>query len=887
MNSLQHTPLYPRHQALNARIVPFGGYAMPVMYSKGIIEEHLATRKQAGLFDVSHMGRFIIRGPDRIAFLQHVLSNNVLALDGPERGAQYTFIPDLNGGALDDAYLYRFNDQEHMLVVNASNRPRDWEHLQDQVRSFSDVELLDLSGERAMLALQGPASRDILEKLIDSGNLPEPMRNALSTVSIQGREVQVARTGYTGEPLGFELFLDNDCTPALWDALLEHGAEPVGLGARDTLRLEAGLPLYGHELGQDPEGGQIPIFAIPMANVGVSFHAGKGDFIGRQALSRQHEARKRLLFNDFSRIKDLPRRIVPLALLDRGIAREGSRVFSGQTHVGWITSGTMVPYWIFEGQGLYSRPTDQTGKRSICLAYVNSDLAEGSRVGVEVRSKMVEGLVVPYHLRSESPPYARPILPHETGSGSEPAPGDKRSRAGELLKRASTNTAWRQSECINLIPSEMTVSPAVRLLQIMDPSFRYAEHRKIKAYNEADVFYYQGTDFIHEVERQLVHELKEFLGCAEVETRLISGQMANTAVFSAMLDHLNQGDRKTEPRRMRKVMNNHIGKGGHLSAQPMGALKDFVGRDPATERPAVVHFPVLEDNPYRIDIPATLELIQRHRPELIVFGKSMVLTREPVREVREFVDEQGIDTIIMYDMAHVLGLAGPHFQEPFRDGADLVTASTHKTFFGPQRGLAASRFHTHEQGHSLWEAIERRTFPGSVSNHHLGTMLACLMAAFEMNHFRDAYQQAVIGNAQSFARSLADNGLSVAGDPESGFTQTHQVILEIGHGQGPDLARRLEANNIICNYQAGPYDESFSAAGALRMGVAEMTRFGMGPQDFAELAALIREVVQEGKEVKDQVIRLRRKHLQLQYCFADLDTRDLLSAALLGGCQKP
>jgi aminomethyltransferase len=887
MTPLQHTPLFPRHQALNARIVPFGGYAMPVMYSKGIIEEHLATRKQAGLFDVSHMGRFVIRGSDRTAFLQHVLTSNVLALDGSERGAQYTFIPREDGGALDDAYLYRFTDQEFMLVVNASNRNRDWEHLQEQSRPFSGVELLDLSEHMAMLAIQGPLSREIMADIITEGRLPEPARNALSTVSIQGRQVQVARTGYTGEPLGFEIFVKSEAAPRIWDSLLERGAEPVGLGARDTLRLEAGLPLYGHELGQDPEGGEIPIFAVPMATVGVSFHAGKGDFIGRQALRRQHEARKRFLFNDFSRIKDLPRRIVPLALLDRGIAREGSRVFSGQTHVGWVTSGTMVPYWIFEGQGLFARPTDQSAKRSICLAYLDSDIQDGSRLSVEVRSRMVEGVVVPYHLRSESPPYARPILADETGTESESAPGDRRARAAELLKRAAANTAWRQSECINLIPSEMTASPAVRLLQTADPSFRYAEHRKVKAFHEQDVFYYQGTDFIHEVEKQLVEEIREFLGCAEVETRLISGQMANTAVFSALLDHLNQGDRKSEPRRMDKVMNNHIGKGGHLSAQPMGALKDFVARDPITERPAVVHFPVLEDNPYKIDVPATLELIERHRPELIIFGKSMVLTREPVREVRDFVDEQGIDTVILYDMAHVLGLAGPHFQEPFKDGADLVTASTHKTFFGPQRGLAASRFQPHEQGYGLWEALERRTFPGSVSNHHLGTMLACLMAAYEMNHFRDAYQQAVISNAKSFARALADLGLSVAGDPAAGFTETHQVVLEIGHGEGPGLARKLEANNIICNYQAGPWDESFSAAGALRMGVAEMTRFGMNPEGFAELAGLIRDVVINDKEVKDEVVRLRRCHLDLQYCFPDLDARDLLPAALQGGCSTP
>jgi aminomethyltransferase len=189
-----------------------------------------------------------------------------------------------------------------------------------------------------------------------------------------------------------------------------------------------------------------------------------------------------------------------------------------------------------------------------------------------------------------------------------------------------------------------------------------------------------------------------FLGCAEVETRVISGQMANMTVFSAMVDYINRVDRKSEPRRIRQVMNNYIGKGGHLSAQPMGALRDFVARDPKTERPAVVPFPVLRENPYKIDVPAALDLIDEFRPEFIIFGKSMVLHKEPVAEIRRFLDDQRIDAVILYDMAHVLGLVGPHFQEPFKEGADLVTGSTHKTFFGTQRGIVGSPFLEHGTG---------------------------------------------------------------------------------------------------------------------------------------------------------------------------------------------
>jgi aminomethyltransferase len=361
-----------------------------------------------------------------------------------------------------------------------------------------------------------------------------------------------------------------------------------------------------------------------------------------------------------------------------------------------------------------------------------------------------------------------------------------------------------------------------------------------------------------------------------VEMRLISGQMANTAVFSALVDYLNRMDRKSEPRRIRRVMNNHIGKGGHLSAQPMGALKDYVARDRHTERPAVVNFPVLAENPFKIDVRATLGLIDEYRPELIIFGKSVVLHKEPVAEIRQFLDTQDISAIVMYDMAHVLGLIGPHFQEPFAEGADLVTGSTHKTFFGTQRGVVGSRFQEHEERYELWEALTRRAFPGSVSNHHLGTLLGLLMAAYEMNHFRDEYQPRVMANAKAFARALSDCGLNVAGDRAIDFTETHQVVVHVGYSHGPEIASRLEANNIICNYQAGPDEEGFTASGALRLGVSEMTRFGMKEADFEVLADLIREVVMNNTNVADKVKALRERFRTLGFCFGGDQYADIM-----------
>jgi aminomethyltransferase len=398
----------------------------------------------------------------------------------------------------------------------------------------------------------------------------------------------------------------------------------------------------------------------------------------------------------------------------------------------------------------------------------------------------------------------------------------------------------------------------------------------LEAFYEADIFYYQGTKFISDVERLLDEEMRKFLGCEEVEMRLISGQMANTAVFSAMVDYINRADRKREPRRIRQVMNNHIGKGGHLSAQPMGALKDFVAHDPRTERPAVVNFPVLADNHYNIDVPATLELIDEYRPELIIFGKSMVLHREPVAEICQFLNTQGIDAVVMYDMAHVLGLIGPYFQQPFAEGTDFVTGSTHKTFFGTQRGVVGSRFQEHEERYELWKALYRRSFPGSVSNHHLGTLLGLLIAAYEMNHFKDEYQAKVIANAKAFARAMKDCGLDVAGDPTIDFTETHQVVVNVGYGCGPEIASRLEANNIICNYQASPEEEGFTASGSLRMGVSEMTRFGMGKDDFSALAFLIHDVVMNKASVTDRVKRLRERFCELQFCFRGNEYADVM-----------
>ena len=876
MAELLRTVLHDRHARLGATLVEFGGWEMPVQYPTGIVQEHLATRRCAGLFDVSHMGRFRLRGADALPLLQHALSNNAAALEVGE--AQYTMIPDAGGGAIDDAYLYRFVEEEYLLVVNASNRQRDWEHLNAVRLRFPGAELTDLTAEIAMISLQGPAARELLSGVLKTDRLPEPMRNRLASAVFDGVPLRMGRTGYTGEPIGFELFLEASRAPALWDRLVAAGALPVGLGARDTLRLEAGLPLYGHELGRDPEGCDIPIFACSLARFAVSFSGLKGDFIGRPALARQFESFRRILDRDFSRRGDLPRLVQPFALLDKGIARAGLRVARAGKPVGFVTSGTMVPYWLGRGEGIDSLQTEEKGTRAIGLALLDSDLGDNDVVEIDIRGKLARAVIVPYHLRNEAPPRAWPILWSELRSGRRPVPAvaDPLPKVRALVDKAARNHAWRQTECINLIPSEQTASPMVRLLSIMDPAGRYAEHKAVKAFKEAEVFYYQGTDFIAECEQLLAAELKAYLECSAVEARVISGQMANTAVFSGLVDYLNRADRKREQDRLRKVMNHHIIRGGHLSAQPMGALRDFVSRDPRWEKPAVVNFPVLPENPYQIDIAATRTLLAEHRPELIILGKSMTLHREPVAAIRTALTELNLDAVVMYDMAHVLGLVGPHFQRPFQEGADLVTGSTHKTYFGTQRGVIASNVAPEHPRYPFWEAIQRRTFPGSLSNHHLGTLLGLLLAAYEMNHFKDAYQPAVIANAKAFARALTDAGLDVAGDPAIGFTETHQVIVRVGYARGAAVARRLEDNHIILNYQAAPDEEGFTASGALRMGVQEMTRFGMQPADFADLAQLMADCILRAAPVKDAAIRLRRRFLEMRYCFSGGEAGELM-----------
>lgn len=405
---MKQTLFLDRHAALGARIVDFAGWQMPIQYPQGIVAEHLATRKHAGLFDVSHMGRFSLTGKGAVAFLRYVLTNDCEKLHPGQ--AQYTILANESGGAIDDAFLYRLTGGEFMLVVNASNKDKDWAHLQAHLADFSDVILKDVSDAVAMLALQGPESETILQSLVTAGNLPEPTRNAISKISMGETDIRTARTGYTGEPVCFEMFIPVEGALAVWDKLIAAGASPIGLGARDTLRLEAGLPLYGHELGRGKDGQEIAIYTIGQAGFATSFTDPNRGFIGRGALEAQAHAKIFYKSQDYSGMTVLPKVVRPIRLVDKGIARDGAPVYYEGRSVGWVSSGTMVPFWEYTENGQTVQLTDEPSQRAVGLCLIEPTVAVGAAVEVEVRGRRLKANVVSKNLENRKGSIAHAVL---------------------------------------------------------------------------------------------------------------------------------------------------------------------------------------------------------------------------------------------------------------------------------------------------------------------------------------------------------------------------------------------------------------------------------------------------------------------------------------------
>lgn len=382
MSELKRTQLYPCHLEAGASMVDFGGWEMPIQYPTKIVAEHLCTRTACSLFDVSHMGRLVIRGKDTVPFLQKVLSSDVASLALGR--AQYCIIPNGEGGAVDDAYLYRFEEDHYFLVVNASNTDKDLAHFAKELEGF-DCTVTNVTGDCASIAIQGPDSEALLKGFAGVDTLTEAKRNALNILDFEGRRIKIARTGYTGEPLSYELFVESAEAVWLWNRLLELGAKPAGLGARDTLRLEAGLPLYGHEFGIDAQGKEIPVFAVPLSRFAVALTEEKIALIGRRALEEQTRGVEKKMYH--------------LALADRGVMRAGMKVYGGEEELGYVTSGTMVPY--VTGTG--------SANRSIGIAYLRSGLKTGEEVQIDVRGKRLKAVIVPCHMKVDAT-HAIPVV---------------------------------------------------------------------------------------------------------------------------------------------------------------------------------------------------------------------------------------------------------------------------------------------------------------------------------------------------------------------------------------------------------------------------------------------------------------------------------------------
>lgn len=358
--NLKRTPLFAVHQALGARLVPFGGWEMPVQYS-GVIDEHKAVRERAGLFDVSHMGEFELTGPGALALIQKVSTNNARRLEVGD--IQYSLMCNEGGTVVDDILIYRLGAERYWLVVNAGNTTKDWAWVSQHAEGMSDVAVRNITDDVALLALQGPMAEEILQRLTAQPLGEIGYYKAMTGVTIANMETLViSRTGYTGED-GFELYLKPQEAVPMWEALLAAGKDagvlPAGLGARDTLRFEARLPLYGHEIDETVNPYE--------AGLGFFVKLKKGaDFIGREALAAIKET-------------GTSRKLVGFTMAGRGIPRQGYEISKDGQAVGHVTTGSFSP----------------TTGQNIGLGYMPPDLSTvGSEFDVVIRGTPVPARVV-------------------------------------------------------------------------------------------------------------------------------------------------------------------------------------------------------------------------------------------------------------------------------------------------------------------------------------------------------------------------------------------------------------------------------------------------------------------------------------------------------------
>ena len=360
---LLKTPLYEEHLKCGGKIVPFAGYELPVQYQTGVIKEHMAVRTACGLFDVSHMGEIICRGKDALANINLLLTNDYTDLQNSH--ARYSPMCNEHGGVVDDLIVYKIADDKYFIVVNAANKDKDFAWM--KAHQFGDVSFEDASDDFAQIAFQGPNSEAVLQKVCSETDIPQKYYTCNFNAKVGDFDCIVSRTGYTGED-GFEIYTDANDAPAVWNLLLENGKDegliPCGLGARDTLRLEAAMPLYGHEMNDD--------ISPKEAGLGFFVKMDKPDFIGRQAIEAAGTP---------------ARRRVGLKATGRGIIREAQDVFIDGEKIGFTTSGTHCPYL----------------KQALALAIIDSNYKDiGTKVQVDVRGRLVDAEVIklPFYKRS-------------------------------------------------------------------------------------------------------------------------------------------------------------------------------------------------------------------------------------------------------------------------------------------------------------------------------------------------------------------------------------------------------------------------------------------------------------------------------------------------------
>lgn len=395
---------------------------------------------------------------------------------------------------------------------------------------------------------------------------------------------------------------------------------------------------------------------------------------------------------------------------------------------------------------------------------------------------------------------------------------------------------WR-SHTVNLIASENVLSCRARRVMGSDFAHRYAEGHPGERY-------YQGTDKIDEIEARVKKHLKTLFRCRQVDVRPISGTVCNDAVFS---QYIRPGD---------IVMVNSTSAGGHISHHKVGSVGKYTRN--------IVDFPLTRDG-YHIDVDKSVNLIRTIHPAVLILGKSLFLFPEPVAELAETAKMCG--ALIIYDAAHVLGLiAGRHFQDPLGEGADVVTASTHKTFPGPQRGVALSNMKELE-----WKKIDKGAFPGSSSNHHLDTLVPLAITTYEMLEMGEAYAEQTVRNAKALAHGLHESGFDVQAE-EFDFTESHQLAVDVSRfGRGDEVARMLKDNNIILNMNLLPFEplENVTNPVGIRIGVQEMTRVGMKEAEMKQIAVFFRQCLQEGRFVGDEVKEFRKGFQTVLYSFDD------------------